>query len=241
MCSRFEYLPCDEQLSAVEQTLGCDVRQELSRYPANRDVRPTQPIPIIRWMSGEYPRVISACWGFVPPRGSTDESEPTFNVDIEHIDSHAIWRYAWRSARCLIPATGWYEPTPTATRGTGAHTTDQPLCLASTRALPRSVADASGQIMMLAGLHGFFSTELGCREIVSILTCPAPSDVDWPQPRMPCVVASKAWKKWLYPYATEPCRVDALLLHEDTWIETRLVTQRIKIYALENNLCQKCT
>jgi len=225
MSMRFAYTPCDDQLSIVEQGFGRRVREELSEFPRNHDVRPAQRIPVIRWLTGEQPHVVSARWGFIPPWVMTDQAELEFHTELEHADSEGKWRYAWRYARCLIPATAWYEAVPASNGVTGAAPSDPLLHPVSDRAL--MVADGSRQLFMLAGLHGFLTTEQGHRETTSILTRQTPLGLDWAQQRMPCTVPRKTWNEWLYPYATDPRRIAGLLDQEVTWLEARVTTKLI--------------
>jgi len=220
MCTRFGYAPRNEQLSVVEQGLGCRVREELSEFPLNPDVRPAQRIPVIRWLTGDQPHVVSARWGFIPPWVMTDQAKLEIHTELEHADSDGKWRYAWRYARCLIPATAWYETALATTGVCGAVPSDPPLHRVSDRAL--TVSDAGGQLFMLAGLHGFLTTEQGHRETTSILTRQAPLGLDWAQQRVPCMVPRTAWNAWLYPYATDPRRIAGMLDQQDAWLEARV-------------------
>ena len=222
---RFAYAPRDDQLSVVEQGFGRRVRDELAEFPPNQDVRPAQRIPVIRWLTGEQPRVVSARWGFIPPWVMTEQVELEFHTELEHADSVGKWRYAWRYARCLIPATAWYATVPAVDGVCGVAQADTGAGPASARTL--AVADSSGQIIMLAGLHGFLTTEQGHRETTSILTRLAPPGLDWAQQRVPCIVGRKAWNEWLYPYATDPRRIARMLDHTDTRLEARITVQPI--------------
>jgi len=225
MCTRFAYAPRDDQLSVVEQGFGRRVREELSEFPANHDVRPAQRVPVIRWLTGGQPHVVSARWGFIPPWVVTDQAELEFQTELEHADSEGKWRYAWRYARCLIPATAWYETAPAVGGMFGAAPGDLLPGQVADRTL--KVANASGQLFMLAGLHGFLTTEQGHRETTSILTRQAPPGLDWARQRVPCMVPRKAWNEWLYPYATDPRRIAGMLDQADAWLEACVTMQRI--------------
>jgi putative SOS response-associated peptidase YedK len=213
---QFEYAPCDGQLSAVEERFGSDVREQLAAFPANHAARPTQRIPIIRRLSGEQPCVASALWGYIPPWLPTEPMQLVFHTEVEHADLQGWWRYAWRYARCLIPATAWYEIVPTQ---------DQVAVEVSAGTL--KVVDASGQIIMLAGLHGFLATPLGYRETASVLTRLAPLDLDWARQRVPCVVGCKAWNEWLHPFSSDPRRIAGILEEADVQLETRTMMQQV--------------
>ena len=225
MSMRFAYAPHEDHLSVIEQGLGRRVRQELSEFPPNHEVRPAQRIPVIRWLTGERPRVVSARWGFIPPWVMTDHAELEFHTELEHADSEGKWRYAWRYARCLIPATAWYETVPAGDGAPGTASSDPPSGQAPSHTL--MVMDAGRQLFMLAGLHGFLTTEQGHRETTSILTRQAPAGLEWAQQRVPCTVPRKAWNEWLYPYATDPRRIAGLLDQADAWLEPCVTTQRI--------------
>jgi putative SOS response-associated peptidase YedK len=50
-------------------------------------------------------------WWFIPPRWpkSLRELPTAFNARAEELSRKPFWREAFRSSRCLVPATGWRE------------------------------------------------------------------------------------------------------------------------------------
>lgn len=75
------------------------------------NVAPTMLIPMLRWDAGSQAFELSgAAWGFIPVWWK--EARPprhTINARTEEIHSKPMWRSAYRQARCLLPALGWYE------------------------------------------------------------------------------------------------------------------------------------
>lgn len=221
MCMRFEYAPLESHLSPVEEQFGRTVREELSEFPVNLNVRPTQRTPIIRWLTKERPSVVSARWGFVPKTAPANPFDLTFQTDVELAQTDVRWRYAWRYARCLIPATAWYE-----NEAAMQVPLDEVLADRSTSTLiPPSlkVSEPNGQIMMLAGLHGFLTTEHGHRETVSVVTHLAQQRGERVKQNIPCVVGPTAWNQWLSPIATDPYRVTDYLEQPESPLRVSMI------------------
>jgi putative SOS response-associated peptidase YedK len=75
------------------------------------NVLPTTNIPIIRGNreTGEL-ELAEARWGLIPSWWKQDKP-PTYSINAraEEAATKPMWRDAYRRARCLIPAEGWYE------------------------------------------------------------------------------------------------------------------------------------
>lgn len=70
-------------------------------------VYPGEPVPTIRLHDGE-PAVASMKWGFRPSWAPA--SRICINIRAETAATSAMFRQAFRGARCLIPADGFFEP-----------------------------------------------------------------------------------------------------------------------------------
>jgi putative SOS response-associated peptidase YedK len=106
MCGR--YVSPDEAAIEREWRVG---RRNSNPFPRRFNVSPTATVPIQR-MSGRSREVelAAARWGFVPLWWK--EARPprtSFNARLEAAASKPMWRDAFRRARCLVPAEGWYE------------------------------------------------------------------------------------------------------------------------------------
>ena len=75
------------------------------------NIAPTQAVPIIV-PHDDGGQEMAARWGLVPHwhKGEARELKyPTFNARIETAHNKPSFRDAWRSGRCLVPTSGWYE------------------------------------------------------------------------------------------------------------------------------------
>jgi putative SOS response-associated peptidase YedK len=118
----------------------------------------------------------------IPPSWSRPLNElPTsFNARGEELAKKPLWRAAFRSARCLIPATGWREFT-----GTSGH--KQPHHFHLGHAL-----------FAFAGLSSRWTSPDG--EVVdsfAIITTAASPAVEKFHDRMPLVLPKESWGQWL--------------------------------------------
>lgn len=72
---------------------------------------PTQELPIIRATPGNQPlalELVEAKWGLVPSWAETPKPGP-INARSETVASNALFRNAFKSRRCVVPASGFYE------------------------------------------------------------------------------------------------------------------------------------
>lgn len=106
MCGRY-VLPDDE---AIGEYWAIACRSCFRSIAIRFNVAPTAPVPIIvRNPEGALePKV--ARWGLIP-NWWQKETPPalTFNARSEEAAQKPVWREGLRTARCLMPARGWYE------------------------------------------------------------------------------------------------------------------------------------
>jgi putative SOS response-associated peptidase YedK len=107
MCGRFTDMYTWEQIYAYYLLIG-----ELARnWPANYNVCPTQDVGVIVAKDGKrgFERMR---WGLVPAWWSKPLKElrlATFNARAETVREKPFFRDAFRTARCLMPVSGYYE------------------------------------------------------------------------------------------------------------------------------------
>jgi putative SOS response-associated peptidase YedK len=84
-------------------------RNPFHGYEQHFNIAPTVQVPIIH--IGDHGLEIHlARWGLVPFWWSKPKMPPfTFNARIEEAASKPMWRQVVKTARCLVPAIGWYE------------------------------------------------------------------------------------------------------------------------------------
>lgn len=109
MCGRF-YLT-----SPSVPSLFPELDRYLAHTPPRNDIRPTQPIPVIR---ADRP-IHEMQWWFVPNLGYVRDPREfqrhyaTFNARIETVATSKVFSPAWNAGkRCIIPMSGYYEWQP---------------------------------------------------------------------------------------------------------------------------------
>ena len=104
MCGR--YVTPDERALESYFHLG---RHNWKGWTARYNVGPTMRVPLVYLPQAEVLGDI-ARWGLIPSWWKK-ETPPalTFNARSEEAASKPMWRHGIRSARCLMPARGWYE------------------------------------------------------------------------------------------------------------------------------------
>ncbi|HEY8590742.1 MAG TPA: SOS response-associated peptidase [Naasia sp.] len=83
------------------------------RLPDDWNVAPTDTVPLIRFRHGER-TFDTASWGFRAAWMGDKQKRP-INARIETVATSGMWRKAFATARCIVPALGYYEWTVTET------------------------------------------------------------------------------------------------------------------------------
>jgi putative SOS response-associated peptidase YedK len=145
-----------------------------SPWPApSWNVAPTQKAAIV----GEGKRgrsLVQARWGLVPQWWKKPLSEfraTTFNARSEEAATKPMFRDAWRSGRCLVPAIGYYEWS----------------------------GKAGAKRAYFISLRG--NAHIGGENLLSftVLTCAAGEATRHIHPRSPVILAETDWELWLIP------------------------------------------
>lgn len=72
------------------------------------NIAPTQHIPVCHLDSADHRRFSLMQWGFLPAWAKPD-TRPVINARSETVATSAMFRSAFKSRRCLVPASGFYE------------------------------------------------------------------------------------------------------------------------------------
>lgn len=155
---------------------------------ASFNVAPTQSAPIVRAATRD---VALARWGLVPA-WAKDESigSRLINARAETLAEKPAFRSAFKSCRCIVPISGFYE-----WQSVEGSRTKQPWYF--TR--------ADGEIMLLAGLH----EQKGELETFTIITTEANDFSRRFHDRMPAILEREEVDAWLSAETPDP----AALLH----------------------------
>ncbi len=105
MCGRYAYRASDFDYPGM---FGTRPGEELAdRY----NVAPTQPMPIVRATEDGSREVAVVRWGLVPAwvKDPAGLKLSLFNARAEGVAEKPSFRAAFRSRRCLVPVSGFYE------------------------------------------------------------------------------------------------------------------------------------
>ena len=203
MCGR--YVSPDEAAIEREWRVG---RRNSNPFPRRFNVAPTTTVPILR-MSGRSREVelAAARWGFVPHWWKEAKPPKTsFNARLEEAASKPMWRDAFRRARCLIPAEGWYE-------WQERERVDQATGEVKTFKQPYFIRRRDRSLFCFAGLVSWWKpTEVDELQLsCSILTAAAAEALSAVHDRMPVVLSVDAHATWLDPQYCDPENVLELI------------------------------
>jgi putative SOS response-associated peptidase YedK len=129
-------------------------------------------------------------WGLIPPWAKGPEGAARMiNARVETVAGKPSYRRAVRTARCLLPADGWYE------WRAGAQGRQ-----------PHLVQRCDGHPLWLAGVWARWHPPGGGAPIASaaVLTGPAPPELAWLHDRAPLVVADSFFSRWLDADGSDP-------------------------------------
>jgi len=104
MCGR--YAIGTSRLPRIENALGVALPELAPRY----NVAPTQTVPIVRATADHRYELAEARWGLIPAWSKEPRTAyATFNARVETVATKPAFRAAYRTRRCLVPASGFYE------------------------------------------------------------------------------------------------------------------------------------
>jgi putative SOS response-associated peptidase YedK len=192
MCGRFTQFSSRSELARL---FGFD-EGDVAEMPPRYNVAPTQVVAVVRQDDGQH-SFRAMRWGLIPSWAADPRiGNSLINARAETIASKPAFRSAFKSRRCLIPTTGFYEWVAVA---------------GSKRKQPLHIRMRDGQPFALAGLWERWRDEDGTDvESCTIITTEA-NDLMRPfHDRMPVILAPADYGKWLDP-ATPADALQALL------------------------------
>jgi putative SOS response-associated peptidase YedK len=177
MCGRFALFSPGKDLA---RGFGLEAEPEVKpRY----NIRPTQEILTVVYDSeNRRRRSLNVLWGLVPPHVAHIRSAAkSINVRSETVGEKPLFRSAFLSRRCLIPADGFYE---------WKHQGKQKI--------PYYFGVRGGEIFAFAGIMRTFCPPDGLTiETAAILTVAANELVADIHDRMPAILQEKDYSLWL--------------------------------------------
>jgi len=160
-----------------------------SSLPLNWNIAPTNEIYIIR--DNESGRVLdSASWGLIAPwqknfTEARNSQSHAINARSESIHEKPTFRQAFRTTRCLIPATGYYEWATSL----GKYPPKQPFYIS---------AEDESKSLSIAGIWSTWKGESGVQiQSAAIITREAVDELATIHSRMPVFMPEDRWDIWL--------------------------------------------
>jgi putative SOS response-associated peptidase YedK len=196
MCGRFL-----NKLPAAEIARIFGTRSPLPNYPARFNIAPTDPVLTVRLNPKTAERTLDALrWGLVPYWAKDlNMRSRMINARAEGVAILPAFRDAFKSRRCLIPASGFYE-----WQKTGA--TKQPY----------AIVPEGDPLFAFAGLWENWRDRSAGEGAEWIRTCAIitgePNELVAPiHDRMPVILPHEAWSAWLGEHPASAEDLKALL------------------------------
>jgi putative SOS response-associated peptidase YedK len=179
MCGRYE-------LNETPARLGSRYRIEPGdlEFAQNADVRPTETNPVILLADGK--RIASMRkWGIVPFWAKDPKAISTpFNARSEEAYAKPMFRGPFKSKRCLVPATAFFE---------------WQVVPGQKKKQKIRITRADGDLVTLAGLYDYWHHGDEAIESYTILTTSPNTIMEPIHNRMPVVLGSEDEDAWLDP------------------------------------------
>ncbi len=222
MCGRYAQA---QGMDEIIERFDLDASLVDKSLPLNWNIAPTNEIYIIR--DNQQGRVLdTASWGLIAPWQKNfiearNSQSHAINARSESIHEKPTFRQAFRTTRCLIPATGYYEWATSL----GKYPPKQPFYISS---------DQENTSLSIAGIWSTWKNENG-NEIQSaaIITREAVGELATIHSRMPVFMPSDRWDTWLDPQNREIETLIALMDFPDPahGLVTRPVAPRVNLVA----------
>jgi putative SOS response-associated peptidase YedK len=106
MCGRYVLKEPLDLLQRLFAYSSSEIRQLRPRY----NIAPTTKIPVVRCGPDGKRELVEMRWGLIPSWAKDPKTlPPMINARSESIAAKPSFRSAFKSRRCLIPASGYYE------------------------------------------------------------------------------------------------------------------------------------
>ena len=229
MCGRFAASASTEEIIETFQ-----VELVVDEPEPTYNAAPTDPVPAVverldKASGAAVRKLVTPRWGLVPSWSKDAKGAARMiNARAETVASKPAFAKAMASRRCLIPADGFYEWTPTT--GPDGKPAKQPWF----------IRPSGGGLFVMAGLYEFWKGPSRLAPIAprgaegtdddvwlttcTIITTQATDALGHIHDRMPMTVRPEAWSDWLDPLQTD-AQAALGLLHasEGAEIDTYLV------------------
>jgi putative SOS response-associated peptidase YedK len=228
MCGRYAQTADMRELMEQFEVTGTSPHSSL---PLNWNIAPTNPIYIVRAndrtgkdLHSER-ALATVSWGLIGP-WLTDMHEArasqsrAINARSESIHEKPTFRNAFRSTRCLIPASGYYEWAT----ALGKYRPKQPFYISA----------RDGRQLPIAGIWSSWTAPNGdVIETASIITQEAQGELETIHSRMPVFMPPDRWDLWLNPRNTDVHELKSSMVveHPESIVVARPVSDAVNTVA----------
>ena len=187
MCGRYSLVPTESI------AVRFDIQQAQLKLVPRYNVAPSQSMPVV--VRNSPNQLVEMQWGLIPSWSKEPRAQfSTINARAETITKSPVFRGPFKSRRCLVPASGFYEWQRT-DQG------KQPFCI--------QLRD--DELFAFAGLYDVWHDADGNELYSYTVITTAPNDLVAPiHNRMPVILHQKDEDAWL-DKASEPAQLLALL------------------------------
>jgi putative SOS response-associated peptidase YedK len=188
MCGRYSLVPTESIAARF------DIQQAQLTLVPRYNVTPSQSMPVVVRNSPNC--LVEMQWGLIPSWSKEPRAQfSTINARAETITKSPVFRGPFKSQRCLVPASGFYEWQKTA-QG------KQPYCIRL----------KDGELFAFAGLYDVWHDAAGNELSSYTVITTAPNDLVAPiHNRMPVILQQEDEDIWL-DKETDSARLLALLV-----------------------------
>ena len=200
MCGRYALSRLPSEL-VEEFELSAD--RTTGILPVDWNITPTRDIYIIK----NNKELHTASWGLIAPWSKDREQavksqSQAINARIETVHEKPTFRNAFRSKRCLIPATGYYEWATEL-----GYPNKQPFFIHSTKRFGER-----DKTLLFAGIYDRWVDSNGeIFESAAIITRPATSFLEKIHNRMPTFLPEERYSDWLNPEINDVVEIRKLM------------------------------
>jgi putative SOS response-associated peptidase YedK len=194
MCGRYAL---SAAISDIAQEFSTNSAPELS-LPADWNIKPTNDVYIIKNQAIEI-----ASWGIIAHWSKSDDEaaksqSSAINARSESVHEKPTFKSAFRSNRCLLPATGYYEWASEL----GKYKTKQPIY----------ISRDDKKLLAFTGIFQSWTSSSGrVIQSVSIITRQAVGQLALVHSRMPVFLPRDRWAEWMNPKINDVAKIRSLM------------------------------
>lgn len=191
MCGRYNLVATEHLAERF------DIQQEQLPIQPRYNVAPSQSMPVV--VRNSPNRLVEMQWGLIPSWSKEPQVKfSTINARAENVTKSPVYRGPFKSQRCLVPASGFYE---------WRRTSDgkQPYCIQM----------EDGELFAFAGLYDIWRDQDGNELYTYTIITTTPNEVVAPiHNRMPVILRREDEDAWL-DKETKPAQLISLLAPYD--------------------------